>query len=378
MADDVRMPRIPLAVPSISDREKAYAADAIDSSWISSSGPYVDRFERDFAQLCDTRSAISVVNGTSALHLALLGLGLEPGDEVIVPSLTYVATANAVHYAGAVPVFVDVDPETWCLDPAAVEAAITPRTRGMIAVHLYGHPADMDALNAIAAPRGLWVVEDAAEAHGARYRGRRVGSLGAIGVFSFYGNKVLASGEGGAITVDDQGLEARMRLLRGQGMDPDRRYWFPVIGYNYRLTNVSCALLCAQVERIDELLAARWAIVRGYEARLASVAGIGLQPVAPWAEPTPWLFSITVDASGFGCTRDRLAAELDLAGIETRPFFHPLHELPPYRTDGMPTLPVTDGLARDGMNLPTFVGLTSSELDRICDEIERIHHRVLA
>ena len=327
------MSRIPLAVPDLSGNEERYVLDAVRSSWISSTGPYVTRFEREFAAMCGTRAAIAVCNGTAALHVALLALDLKPGDEVLVPSLTFVSAANSVRYCGAQPVFVDVDPATWCLDPARLAAAATPRTRGIVVVHLYGHPADMDAIRAFADARGLWVVEDAAEAHGARYKGKPVGGLGRIGTFSFYGNKIFTSGEGGAVTLDDPALERRARILRGQGMDPDRRYWFPVVGYNYRLTNVACALLCAQLERREAILARRRAICAAYRRKLEGVPGVGFQPVAPWAEPAPWLFSITVDAEAFGRTRDELMAALAAEGIETRPFFIPMHQLPPYIGD---------------------------------------------
>jgi perosamine synthetase len=294
---------------------------------------------------------------------------------VIVPSLTYIATANAVRYTGAEPVFVDVDPATWCLDPAALEAAITPRTRGVIAVHLYGHPADMDAINAVCERRGLWVVEDAAEAHGARYRGRRVGGLSSITTFSFYGNKVMSCGEGGAVTLDDEGLASRIRLYRGQGVDPNRRYWFGVVGYNYRLTNVACAILCAQLERVDELVAGRRRVFDAYAAALADIPGIGFQPVAPWAEPAPWLFCITVDATAFGRSRDELMAVLAEAGIDSRPFFHPIHRLPPYLpAAGRPAdLPVTDLLGSTGMNLPTARQMTDADVARVSDAIRAAH-----
>jgi perosamine synthetase len=209
--------RIPLASPDLTGNEERYAVEAIRSSWISSTGEFVERFERDFAQLAGTRTAVSVCNGTVALHLALLALGVRRGDEVLVPSMTYIATANAVRYMGAEPVFVDVDPLTWCMDPTLVEDNITPRTRGMIPVHLYGHPADMDSLNQLAAIHGLWVVEDAAEAPFARYKGRPTGSLAPLATFSFYGNKPITSGEGGALTLTDPELEKRIRILRGQG-----------------------------------------------------------------------------------------------------------------------------------------------------------------
>jgi perosamine synthetase len=361
---------IPVSIPDLSGNEEAYMVEAVRSSWISSTGPFVERFEREFAAVCGTRAAITVSNGTVALHLALLALGLRAGDEVIVPSLTYIATANAVRYAGATPVFADVDPATWCLDPRRVEALITPRTRGLIAVHLYGHPADMDALGDIARRRGLWIVEDAAEAHMATYKGRTVGALSSVAMFSFYGNKILTSGEGGALTLDDPDLEQRARLLRGQGMDPQRRYFFPIVGYNYRLTNVACAMLCAQLERRREIVARRRAIFQLYRQQLAGVPGIGLQPVAPWADPAPWLFCITVDAP-YPRTRDELALALKAAGVDTRPFFVPIHQLPPYSGSPAGDLATTERLGRTGLNLPTYPALTATAIDRVCAVIRR-------
>jgi perosamine synthetase len=362
------MPRIPLAAPDLSGNELAYVTDAIESSWISSTGPYVERFEEEFAHLCGARAAVSVCNGTAALHLALLALGARPGDEIVVPSLTYVATANAVRYVGAEPIFVDVDPLTWCLDPNAVAAAVTPRTRGIIAVHLYGHPADMDALDAIAACHDLWIVEDAAEAHFATYKGRPVGSLGRIGMFSFYGNKVFTSGEGGALTTDSSELEEKLRLLRGQGMDPKRRYYFPITGYNYRLTNVACALLCAQLERREALIDRRREIFALYRELLDDVLGIEFQPEAEWAKPTPWLFSVLVREDQFGKNRDELAAALAKKGIETRPFFIPLHKLPPFRENSAgrrAPLSVTEELGAKGLNLPTYPQLARADLELV-------------
>jgi perosamine synthetase len=365
--------RLPVAAPDLSGNEEQYVLDAIRSSWISSTGPYVERFEREFAAFAGTRAAIAVANGTVALHLALLALDAGPGDEVIVPSLTYIATANAVRYVGAEPVFVDIDPATWCLDPAAVEAAVTPRTRGIVAVHVYGHPADMDALNAIAKRHGLWVVEDAAEAHGATYKGRPAGSLGTLATFSFYGNKILTSGEGGAITVDDPDLESRIRLLRGQGMDPNRRYFFPIVGYNYRLTNVACAILCAQMERVDEFIARRAEIAAAYAQGLARIPGIDEQPRAAYAVPATWLISIQVRADAYGLGRDALAEFLATEGIETRPFFHPLHRMPPYENSpgAARDLPVTDLVASRGLNLPTAVTMSDADVARVVDAIAR-------
>jgi perosamine synthetase len=368
------MERIPVARPDLSGNEEAYVVEAIRSSWISSTGPFVNRFETEFAQVCGTKSALGVCNGTVALHLALLGLGVRPGDEVLVPSLTYIATANAVRYVGAEPVFVDVDPATWCIDPAKLEASVTRRTRGIIAVHLYGHPADMDAINHIAGVHGLWVVEDAAEAHLARYKSRPVGSLSSIATFSFYGNKIFTSGEGGALTFNDAGLGMRLRTLRGQGMDPERRYYFPVTGYNFRLTNIACAILCAQLERVESIRRSRSEIFAAYDERLRDVAGIGLRPIAPWAEPAQWLYCLTVDPEAFGRTRDELAAVLEEEGIETRPFFLPLHKMPPFREESEArgeSLPVTDELAARGLNLPTYNSLAEESIDRIADIVTR-------
>jgi len=371
-------PQIPVASADLSGNEEAFVVAAIRSSWISSTGPYVARFEGEFARLCDVRFALSVCNGTVALHLALLGLGVRPGDEVIVPSLTYVATANAVRYVGAEPVFVDVDPQTWCLDPARVEEAITRRTRGILAVHLMGHPADMDRLKQIAAVHGLWVVEDAAEALLARYKGRPVGSLGHVATFSFFGNKLFTSGEGGAVTVNDEGLNTRMRILRGQGMDPQRRYYFPVTGYNFRLTNVACAILCAQLERREQIMERRRAIYATYDRLLGGIPGIALQPVAPWAELSPWMYVVRIDADQFGCTRDQLMSHLVQQNIETRPMFVPLHTLPPFREESRrrgECLPVTDQVSASAVMLPTYTQLTPGDQGRVVDAIAAVQQQ---
>lgn len=365
--------QIALSIPDLRGNEENYVVEALRSTWISSTGRYVNEFERMFAEIAGTQQAISVCNGTVALHLALLALDVRPGDEVIVPSLTYIATANAVRYVGAEPVFVDVSPDTWCMDPELVERAITRKTKGIIAVDLYGHPADMDAINHIAAIHGLWVVEDAAEAHTATYKGRLAGGLAKIGTFSFYGNKILTSGEGGAITVNDPDLALRIRTLRGQGMDPDRRYYFPVTGYNFRLTNVACAILCAQLERVDSIIAQRRAIFNLYREMLDGVAGVDFQPVAEWAQPAPWLFSITVDAPSFGCNRDQLADYFRENGVDTRPFFIPLHTLPPFRNESAARgehLPVTDRLGASGINLPTHALLEEEDIAYICHLIK--------
>jgi perosamine synthetase len=369
--------KIPVAIPDLSGNEEKYAIDAIRSTWISSTGRYIQKFENEFAAIAGTRAAIAVSNGTVALHLALLTLDVRPGDEVIVPSLTYIATANAVRYVGAEPVFVDVDPATWCLDPSKIEDAITPRTKGIIAVHLYGHPADMDEINRIAAVNGLWVVEDAAEAPMATYKGKPVGCLSKISTFSFYGNKIFTCGEGGALALNDPSLELRARTLRGQGMDPKRRYYFPVTGYNFRLTNLAAAILCAQIERRHEILNKRMHVFNLYHQHLSSIPGIGFQPIAPWATLSPWLYCITIDSSRFGIPAAELSTRLLAKGIDTRPFFIPLHTLPPFREGSRKrneSLPITEKLASEGINLPTFTSMSDQQISAVCEAIRQIHH----
>jgi len=363
--------RIAIAEPDLSRLEEEYALAAIRSTWISSTGEYLTRFEREFAGACGCPHALAVSNGTTAIHLALAALNVGPGDEVIVPSMTYIATANAVRYCGAEPVFVDVEPSTWCLDPARLEEAITPRTKGVIAVHLLGHPADMDPILEIAAIHGLWVVEDAAEATFATYKGRTVGGLGRIGTFSFFGNKVLTCGEGGAVTFQDPVLATRLRMLRGQGMDPRQRYYFPIVGFNYRLTNLAAAILCGQMERRADILRRRREIVALYEARLRDVPGIGLRTDAEWAATSPWMFSATIDGPA-GIDRDAVARRLADDGIETRPLFVPIHSLPPYRAAHAARgteLPVTGRLGRDGIMLPTHTLLSDGDIHEVCDRL---------
>ena len=368
-------PSIPVSMPDLAGNEQTYAADAVASTWISSSGTYLDRFESEFADACGCPFALGTSSGTAALHLALAALGVGPGDEVIVPSMTYIATANAVTYCGATPVFADIEPSTWCLDPAAIEDAITPRTKGIIPVHLLGHPADMAPILELARVHGLWVVEDAAQATFATYRGQVVGGLGDAAAFSFFGNKILTSGEGGAVTFRDRRLEQRMTMLRGQGMDPLQRYYFPIVGFNYRMTNVAAAILCGQMERRQELLLRRRRILDIYAERLVEVPGIEVRKDAAWAETAPWMASCLVDPGRFGCTRDDLATALKERGVDTRPMFIPIHRLPPYRSSARErhaVLPVTDRLGALGLMLPTYSQLAEEDAVRICDMIRTI------
>jgi perosamine synthetase len=361
--------RIVLAQPDLRGNELRYVEECVTSGWVSSIGRFIGEFESEVAELAGTRFAVATNNGTTALHLALVALGIGPGDEVIVPTLTYVATANAVTYCGAIPVLADVQPSTGNLDPVDFARRITSRTRAVIPVHLYGVPADMDEIGRIADAASIAVVEDAAEAHGARFGGAPVGSLGSAGVFSFFGNKIVSTGEGGAVTTDDPELADRLRLYRGQGMDPQRRYRFPVIGYNYRMTNIQAALGLAQLERFDELLRIRTAIADQYSRRLAALAPkIELTATRSDVTAVPWLQNIWLgDASER--VRDELMAHLDAEGIDSRPVFYPMHVLPPYRTDER--FPVADDWSVRGISLPLHTALRPEDVDRVCDVLER-------
>jgi perosamine synthetase len=361
--------RIPVAEPALVGNEREYVLDCLESSWISSSGKYVDAFEASFAEFCGVGHALSCANGTVALHLALLALGVGPGDEVILPTLTYVASANAVMYCGATPVFVDSEPETWNLDPARVADAVTERTKAIMAVHLYGHPADMDPLVELARERGIALVEDAAEAHGAQYRGRTVGSIADVSTFSFYGNKIITTGEGGAVVTNDPELAARIKMLRGQGQDPNRRYWFPVVGYNYRLTNVAAAIGLAQLERVDWHIARRREVAGWYAEFLSDDPRLTLSPELPWARSSFWI-SCAVLAED-ARPRDDVMSRLAERGIETRPFFYPMHTLPMYEHLPRPEkgFPVAESLARRGLNLPTSATLTRDDVRYVAEEL---------
>lgn len=365
-----RRTRLPVAEPLLGELELRYVTECIVSGWISSAGAFVTRFEELFAAFCGTRHAVAVGNGTEALHLALLALGVGPGDEVIVPTLTFIATANAVTYTGARAIPVDSELVTWNLDPAQVEAAITPRTKAILPVHLYGHPADLDALLEIAGKHGLALIEDAAEAHGATYKGRAVGGIGDVGVFSFYGNKIVTTGEGGMIVTDRDDLAEQMRVLRSHGMSTDRRYWHPVLGYNYRLTNLQAAVGVAQMERVDEILRAKRTVSDRYTHGLAGIPGITLPPEEPWATNVFWLYSILVDEREFGMSRDALLAALDAEDIEGRAFFPPIHRQPLY-DDGR-SLPVAERLAGAGLSLPSAVSLSEADVARVVDTVARL------
>lgn len=369
-----RRVHFPVSEPLLGEKELVYVSECVLTGWVSSAGKFVTRFEEVFAEFCGTKYAITTSNGTTALHLALLALGIGPGDEVIVPSLTFIATANAVTYTGARPIFADSETETWNIDPAVIEGLITSRTRAIIPVHLYGHPADMDPILEIAAKHNLKVIEDAAEAHGATYKGSRVGGIGDMGVFSFYGNKIVTTGEGGMVVTNDRDFADRIRILRDHGMSKERRYWHPVIGYNYRLTNLQAALGVAQMERIDSILQIKRDIAARYDAGLKDIPGIILPPRKSWAQNVFWLYSIIVDGKRLGIGRDELLERLKNQGIETRPFFPLVHKQPCYDLDL--TLPKAEYLSANGLSLPSSPTLNIDDIGRIVTVIKKIVNKI--
>jgi len=354
---------LPVAAPVLSERELRYVSECVLTGWVSSAGKYVDRFEDSFRQYCGVRHAISTSSGTTALHLALLSCGIGPGDEVIVPSLTFIATANAVRYTGATPVFVDSEEDTWNINPDLIEEKISFRTRAIIPVHLYGHPANMPPILELARERNLYVIEDAAEAHGATCYQKIAGTMGDMGIFSFYGNKIITTGEGGMLITNSAEYAEKARILRDHGMDRERRYWHPVLGYNYRMTNVQAALGLAQMERIDQILQKKRELASAYTRLLQGVRGIRLPREAPWARNVYWLYSILIDEEMVGLSRDDVIAKMKESGIETRPVFPMVHSQPIY--NAREVLPVGEEISRRGISLPSSINLTAGDIERV-------------
>jgi len=360
--------KIPVAEPSIGEEELEYVIEAVRSGWISSKGQFIREFEGKFAQYCGAKYGVATSSGTVALHLALMALGIRSGDKVIVPTLTFVATANTVKYTGAKPVFVDSHRDYWCIDPVKIEEAITPKTKAIIAVHLYGHPCDMDPIIVTARRHNLYIIEDAAEAHGAEYKGKKIGSMGDISCFSFYGNKVITTGEGGMCLTNNKRLAEKMRVLRDHGMNLQKRYWHNIIGFNYRMTNMQAAIGVAQFNKLDKFIKRKRQTAELYNSLLGDVKGIKLPPEMPWAKNIYWMYSILIE-DDFGASRDELMQRLEQNGVETRPLFYPLHIMPPHARKK--TFPVAEELSRKGISLPSSVNLTTEEIEYVADTIKK-------
>ncbi len=364
---------IPVNEPLIGEAESANVQECLRTGWISSAGRFIDEFEHAWAAYCGVEHGVAVSNGSAALELAVWALELEPGDEIIMPTFTIVSCALAAVYNGAVPVLVDCDPETWCMDVARIEERVTPRTRAIMPVHLYGHPVDMDPLREIADRHRLAVIEDAAEAHGATYRGARCGSLGDVSCFSFYANKIVTTGEGGMVLTDDAALAERLRSGRNLCFRDDRRFWHTEAGHNFRLTNVQAAIGLGQVERIDELVARKRRMGARYTELLG---GLPLQlPVErEWAENVYWMYGVVL-AEGTGLDAVSFAERLAERGVQTRPFFIGMHEQPVFRDRGLfagERHPVAERLARQGLYLPSGLALTDDQQDAVAEAVREV------
>jgi len=366
----------PIASTELNGNELANVIECITTNWISSQGRFVKAFEDGFASYIGVKHGVAVMNGTVALHLALRALDIGPGDEVIVPDLTFAATINAVLYVGATPVLVDVEKESWSIDPQLIEEAISPRTRAIIPVHLYGQPCNMAAIMDLAERYGLFVVEDCAEAHGAEFDGYKVGGFGHINCFSFYANKILTTGEGGMCLTNNSELATKMCLLRDHGMRPGKRYWHDFVGFNYRMTNLQAAVGVAQLDRIDQILSKREEIHGWYRARLADCKDFVPQAVIPRRKSVTWLVSYMIQ--GPFCDRDMLIELAAKRRIDIRPFFNSLSAMPLYAAYAPKPPEVSKILAMNGFSLPTLVSLSEEDYGFITSEIRKIADELVA
>ncbi|MFT7612549.1 MAG: perosamine synthetase [Parvicellaceae bacterium] len=360
-----KMKYTPIAEPALSSKELEYLTDAFLSTWISSSGKYINKFEADFSSYSECEFGVATSNGTVAIHLALEALGIGEGDEVIVPDLTFAATINAVLHANATPVVVDVDPIRWTIDPAEIEKAITSKTKGIIPVHIYGQPCEMDKIMQIAKTHNLSVIEDCAEAHGATFKGRKIGSFGDVATFSFFGNKIITTGEGGMCTTNSEELNKKMRVLRDHGMDPNRRYWHDVVGYNYRMTNLQAAIGCAQLERIDEIISNRYTIESKYKEALKGIEWVQWQTNFNDSEKVVWLVSAVLD----GKNREDVFEALSNERIDVRPFFYPLSDMDIYKSYVF-SCKVSKALSVVGFNLPTVEDVDFDQMKRAFEAVK--------
>ncbi|MCB0168016.1 MAG: DegT/DnrJ/EryC1/StrS family aminotransferase [Anaerolineae bacterium] len=372
---DITSKIIPVCEPTLGGNEKKYVNDCLDSNWISSAGKYIPVFEEKFAAECGCQYGVACCNGTVAMHLGLAALGIGPGDEVILPTFTMIATINAVTYTGATPVLVDAEPHTWNMDVSQVADKITPKTKVIIPVHIYGHPVDMDPLMELADKNGIFVMEDAAEAHGAEYKGRRAGSLGHAAGFSFYANKIITTGEGGMITTNDVELAELTRNLRDHAFSTERHFWHKFMGFNYRMTNLQAAVGLAQTEQLADFVTRRRQNAALYTSLLNKIPGIVTPPEADGVKNVFWMYSIMVDEDEFGMNRDQLRGFLAKHGIETRTFFIPMHLQPIYYDmfKGQ-RYPVAEMLCERGFYLPSSSSLTSEQIRHVVNMVQRAYN----
>lgn len=368
---------IPVNEPSIGKKELSNITDCVKSGWISSKGNYIKRFEEEFAGFCGVRYGISTTSGTTALHLALASLGIKKGDEVIMPAFTMIATAYAVLYQGAKPVFVDSEARTWNIDLSRIEDAISSKTKVVMPVHIYGHPVDMEYILRLSNKHNFFVVEDAAEAHGAECRGKRCGGMGDIGCFSFYANKIITTGEGGMAVTDNKKLAQKMSLLKDLSHSPKKRFLHTDLAYNYRMTNMQAAIGLAQLDRVEGLIRRKRRIAALYNENLKDIEGLTLPREENWAKSVYWMYSVIIDKR-FGLARDDLMARLLKKGIETRAFFVPMHRQPVIRRmrlAGDKKFPVSEYISNHGFYLPTGLALEDKDIFYVCETIRKIHKK---
>ncbi len=379
---------IPLAVPQIRGNEWQYVKECLDTSWVSSVGSYVDRFERMVAEQAGAKYAVATVNGTSALHTALLVAGVQPEDEVLVSTLTFIAPVNTIRYVGAWPVFIDAESTYWQMDPARVTEFLERgcrstegglynkrtgrRVTAIIPVHILGHPVDMDPILGVARKFGLKVIEDATEGLGATYKGQALGSLGDMGCFSFNGNKIITTGGGGMLVTSNEVWARKAKYLTTQAKDDPLEYVHGEVGYNYRLTNLQAAVGCAQMEQLPGYVAAKRKIASRYAGKLRDLPGITLMKNAPWAMSTFWMYTILVNEDKFGMDSRRLMRSLIANKIECRPLWQPIHLSPAHASQETCAMPVAEQLARQGLSLPCSVGLSESDQDRVISALAEI------
>jgi perosamine synthetase len=361
---------IPIYEPSIGKEELKNVQEAVKSGWISSKGDFIEEFEEGFSKIIGPKYGISTSNGTTALHLALSALGISKGDSVIVPDFTFISPVNAILYNGANPVLIDSSPSYWNIDPNKIEEAIDKRTRAILVVHIYGHPADMGKIMKIANEYDLRVIEDCAESHGALYKDRMTGTFGDISCFSFYGNKIITTGEGGMCLTSSQELSDRLRVLRDHGMRPENKYWHEVIGYNYRMTNMQAAVGVAQLKKFHKILELKRKNGKLFAKLLSGIEGITVQPEMEWAKSVYWLNSILIDKKEGKPSRDEVSKKLSNSGIDNRKFFYPAHLMPPYKSYGVGNkLHTSKMLSEAGLNLPSSPNLSEEEICYITDII---------
>jgi perosamine synthetase len=356
--------KYPVYRPILSGNEKKYLNECLDSTWISSKGKFIEEFENKFSDYLGIKYSASVSNGTVAIHVALLALGIGPGDEVIVPSFTYIASVNAIHYTGAKPVFVDSTSDTWQMDTEDVKRKITSKTKAILAVHLYGHPCDMDELTIICSDNNLFLVEDTAESFGSKYKEKYVGGFGSISTFSFFGNKTITTGEGGMVSTNDEKLYKKVVHLKGQGLAEGKEYYHDIIGYNYRMTNICAAIGCAQLERADEIISKKRQIAEWYREFLSGLP-LELHQEGKNIFHTFWMITIMIDNED---QRDKLRDYLKQNGIDTRPGFYPVHKMPMYNKPEQ-HFPVAESLGMRGINLPSYPELEMNDAKYISEQI---------